>query len=398
MDILPDDVFHHIFNNLDISDIGIMFNVCKRFHNMLDIVLKEKLTFITGMININNFNKTQLKHLYKSLKRNNITAGEYNSFILNNNGEVYGFGSNTFNCLGIGSSKNNTCDPILIHDNILQVSPGYFFSLFLTKNGQVYFCGEDYQRYITSKLELLNVNNIVQISSNYYHSLLLNNKGQVYMFGNTDKYQPTPTLIHDIDNIIQVSCGHNFSLLLNDLGQVYSFGINDCKQLGRNYKSDLPTIIPQIDNIIQISCGTNHSLALDDKGNVYGFGSNSFGQLGVKETDSILPKIIPRLKNIKQIACGCYHSICLDKLGNVYGFGLNMDYQLGFTGTNYQFGPTKLEVKNTKQICCGGYHTLLLDNNNNIYAFGKNNHGQLGVNNGFKCITNPIIISNLDEF
>jgi alpha-tubulin suppressor-like RCC1 family protein len=84
-----------------------------------------------------------------------IATGNYNSLILNNNNEIFSFGSNSNGQLGL---------------NLL-------ISIYTTKT-------------IPTKLIITNNNKIIQISCGNYHCLLLFSTGEVYSFGmnNVKKY------------------------------------------------------------------------------------------------------------------------------------------------------------------------------------------------------------------
>lgn len=194
MDTLCDE-YYLIFINLDISDIGRMFSVCKWYENELIKVLRYKVQEHSGLINLDNYNKRELRRVMKCFTKKNIIAGSSHSFILTDEGKLYGLGRNQDYCLGLENDFRDDCIPTFVVDNIKQVSAGHDFSLFLDKNGKVWSAGQNMYGKLGLGLEdeldatigsVAGIKDIIQISSGVHHSLLLNNLGQVYAFGMND--------------------------------------------------------------------------------------------------------------------------------------------------------------------------------------------------------------------
>ena len=187
-----------------------------------------------------------------------IYSGYYTSMILMNNGQVYAFGDNSDGHLGLGDTKNINI-PTLIKDllvNIIQVSIGFSHTLALTHNGQVYAFGSNFYGQLGFKKDV----------SNAY----------------------IPTLIPNLNNIVKISAGKDHSLVLTDNGQVYAFGLNRYGQLGVgfDYFNFGLVLIPEFNNIVEISAGYKYSLIMTDDGKVYGFGSNKRGRLGLGDYEN----------------------------------------------------------------------------------------------------------------
>ena len=149
----------------------------------------------------------------KDFKVKRIEAGYEMSLLLDNKGNVYCFGKNGTNQLGLG------------HDN-----------------------------YINEPTLNPYVKNIISISSGNNHCLLLRADGLVYSFGlngfgqlglGDNVRRKVPTLIAEIRDIIQISAGNHISLLLDKSGKIYSFGRNDSGQLGLgdNIDRNVPTMV-----------------------------------------------------------------------------------------------------------------------------------------------------------
>lgn len=208
-----------------------------------------------------------------------ISAGKFHSLLLDKFGRVYSFGDNEFGQLGSDKIiKRNI--PVLIPEltDIIRISAGGHHSLVLNNLGQVYFFGTNYGKHIPTKNSLSifspdnsvyiptiipDLDNIIDISAGYDYSLFLNNKGDVYALGVNhhgqcgfkDKPNRQNPIFRDIS---QIATGDDHSIILgnndclysfgrNDSGQLgYSFGRNDNGQLEYSFGVEVPTVIPNI--------------------------------------------------------------------------------------------------------------------------------------------------------
>jgi alpha-tubulin suppressor-like RCC1 family protein len=129
-----------------------------------------------------------------------FAAGGSHSLALSSDGKVYAAGVNNHGQLGLGDTANrNTFTKVsLLNDkNITALSAGQFHSLALSNDGKVYAAGDnDYgqlglgdntDRNTFNKVTLLlSDKNITAISAGYDHSLALSNGGKIYATGRND--------------------------------------------------------------------------------------------------------------------------------------------------------------------------------------------------------------------
>jgi alpha-tubulin suppressor-like RCC1 family protein len=294
---------------------------------------------------------------------------------------------------------------------------------------------------------------IDKISSGYYHSLFLTWDGNVYSCGKNNSgqlgfdsgdweddpnyglrrdiknnpYHIKPVLIRTFYNssirITEISSNGNHSLFLTSEGHVYSCGSNTKGQLGLD-STDLQKQLALIEKyydseeiinyyaimITQIACGGFHSLFLTSEGRVYSCGSSKNGELGLGTSgpgqDKSKPILIRKyydLNNhyhnytdikITKISAGYDYSLFLTSNGRVYSCGSNYWGQLGLDSTDLQkntpiliesYNDSNLQqitytnIKITK-ISAGGYHSLFLTSEGRVYSCGSNYWGQLGLN------------------
>jgi len=283
------------------------------------------------------------------------------SFIISQNGAVFGSGSNKDGQLGVGNYTRSFSTPqeIKFDQKIKQIATGINHSLFLDENGVVYSCG------------------------NNYHS-------QLGLGNNNKKTKPRnlPQIIEKFhEPIVEICCSSISSLFRGISGKVYGCGC----QLGLNYYNDqpFPIEIPTKDEKIgQISASIKHAILLTITHKILVFGSNSYGRIGFSSenkyikypTETLLSK---KNEKINQIKCGYDFSLFLDSEGKLFGCGRNDNFQLGFDSNGKtQFSIVEINTnqqKISKILSVGAFHSFVLNEKNEIFCFGSNSDGQLGL-------------------
>lgn len=134
-----------------------------------------------------------------------IASGSIFTMLLDSNGKVYGMGGNGYGQLGDGTTSSRF-EPVSIDDTeilfgkiIVQISCGYYHTMLLDSNGYVYGVGFNFYGQLgdgsnVNKLTPVAVStsgvlyrkNIVQISTGYQYSMFLDSEGNVYGVGNNN--------------------------------------------------------------------------------------------------------------------------------------------------------------------------------------------------------------------
>ena len=143
---------------------------------------------------------------------------------------------------------------------------------------------------------------IVSVAAGYYHSVLLDEDGNVWTAGRNSDGQLgigkeddnanstfTQVTVGGGVKIKAIAAGGNHTVLLDENGNVWTTGYNKYGQLGRETSSSSDSTFTQVTNgisgvkITAIAAGTYHTILLDENGNVWTAGYNSYGQLGRDE-------------------------------------------------------------------------------------------------------------------
>ena len=196
-----------------------------------------------------------------------ISAGSHYSLFQNNKGEIFACGNNKEGACGLGHFNSPQIEPSLIPNapsNIFEFVCGYFQTLFLDSEGNVYSVGK-------------------------------NTQGQLGLGHNTN--QNVLNKIPNIPPIKIISCVGASCYLIDFEGNLWSFGLDDNGQLGHGNGTNInsPKIICTLKDIQQISYGCSgfHFFAKNSQNQIFVTGYNYFGQLGTGDNRSVsIPKEI----------------------------------------------------------------------------------------------------------
>jgi alpha-tubulin suppressor-like RCC1 family protein len=341
-----------------------------------------------------------------------IIAHRATTFLLDSDGQVYGWGYNRNGQLGLGDALNRSkANSINFSSSIISVATSGYHSLFLKETGEVYSCGLATEGQLglgtSVKKNILLTQSTPQkiilpvkiqgIAAGAHHSLFLSEKGQVWACGDNSFGQLGTMGVSEADDplpikawsgrAIKLAAGDDFSLILDDQGQVYSFGSNQENQLGLGPKFAskegiiFPTLIEGLEEIVDLAVGHHHTLLLGESGLVYSFGHNTEGQLGLGDKKNRnYPELVDLPTQIVALAAGEHHSLFLDVQGQVYVCGSNTYGQLKMGSTKESLVPLLISFSfPIVTIAAGSDDSFFLDNQGQLASSGSNNFGQLGL-------------------
>ena len=316
-----------------------------------------------------------------------IATSEATSYVLLNDGSLWGTGSNKYRTLG-KTDGDYVVNFVKVFDSgIADVSPGKDFCFVLKTDGSLWGTG---------------LNHIGQLGTGDRFS--------------KDSYEKIP-----LDGVIAVSVGGKHSLALKADGSVWATGDNEYGQLGtsdRKYRNIFAEVIAADSSdskVIAVSAGREHSLALKADGSVWAAGRNDYGQLGTNDWGPPLPPppparttraddydrlgtdnrwwrrstftavITPDSSDAKVVAisAGDYHSLALKADGSIWAAGRNSYGQLGADDSIDRNTFTKIMSSDSSDprvvaVSAGREHSLALKSDGSVWATGSNYQWQLG--------------------
>lgn len=330
-----------------------------------------------------------------------VSVGGSHTVSLRVDGSVWTWGQNTYGQLGTNDTISRD-DPVkVVFDNnvkIKAVSAGKDYSLALDTNGNVWGWGKNtyYEigqvnqtKVLKPRMITKNVN-IVNISAGANTSVMIADDGTIYTYGlNSDGQAGTGDYTskvankanYDCLNVIDISAGNAHVMVLKADGTVWVTGSNAYGQLGDNNKSVKQVNIYQKvelpETIVYIEAGENSCFAISNTGNVYAWGQNNYGQLGVADKQNRYePQKIDTLSNIREISSGVNHTIARDGNGYVYVSGTNKHGELGTGNNDSKITYDRINTINTiMDISAGQNYSVVALKDGSVWGWGDYNHG-----------------------
>jgi alpha-tubulin suppressor-like RCC1 family protein/ribosomal protein L27 len=287
-----------------------------------------------------------------------VSAGQSFTLFLKSDSTVWACGDNSYGQLGDGTNTNRNI-PIQITSlkGIVAVSAGYKHSLFLKNDGTVWACGANVYAPIlgggmlgdgtqTNRKLPVKVNglsNIVAVSGGASFSLFLKNDGTVWSCGANYFGQlgtggsplssvTTPAKVSSLTGIRAIAAGFDHSLFLKNDGTVYGAGLNICGEMadGTTSNKSTPVKIKAVSEIVAIDAGSDHFLYLKNDGTVWASGINGEGELGSGVNNFDERQVVKtNITGVNAISAGDYFSLYSKSDSTVWASGLNTYSQLG---------------------------------------------------------------------
>ncbi|MDR1529056.1 MAG: hypothetical protein LBS40_01335 [Burkholderiales bacterium] len=208
-----------------------------------------------------------------------------------------------------------------------RISAGAEYTVFLDDEGQVWAWGSndygqlgdgtttDRLRPVPVDLAPLEGSAVVVISAGMGHTVALDDQGRLWAWGlnnygqlgdGTFTYRSRPVLVDlaslEGSAVVAVSTGGSYhTVALDDQGRLWAWGENDYGQLGdgttttvnrsRPAPVDLAPLAGSV--VVAIAISYTHTVVRDDQGRLWAWGSNSSGQLGDGTTTShLIPALV----------------------------------------------------------------------------------------------------------
>ena len=400
-----------------------------------------------------------------------ISTGFAHTVARGGGGMVWAWGQNYYGQLGDGSSTGSPVPVQVSGENgngfltdIVAITAGDYHTVAINDNGTVWSWGynaygqlgdgTDAHRY-TPEQVVLGLTDVIAIAAGRSHTVALKSDGTVWAWGNnahgelgngtaTDNW--TPVQVREpgggagyLVDIIAISAGSTHTVALKSDGQVgtlWAWGNNDYGRLGDGTDIDSPIPVQVVYYNVVAIAGASHSMAIKGDGSVWAWGANNYGQLGIGRFSidggqAIIPEPIPTqvvgpagvafLTDIIAVSTGDFHTVALKSDGTVWAWGNNAHGELGIGNTSagitrprqvidpaddtgfltdavavLAYGSKSVALKSDGTVwalnvtpsqvlgltdivaIAGIYHFVALKKDGTVWTMGENTQGQLG--------------------
>ena len=173
------------------------------------------------------------------------------------NNSLYCWGGNLCGELGIGNSTDYQFSPIQggegCPNDVIDIKCGFDFSIVLTSNQDVYFCGNNFNGPFEEDIQ----------SNSYFLKK-----------------------VDGLSEIIRIECGKYHSMCINVYNELFVFGNNNYAQLGLGdtIPRNTPIKHPSLSNVVDFSKGAFHTFVKTSDNEIYAFGKGTF-ELGIESNN-----------------------------------------------------------------------------------------------------------------
>ncbi len=375
-----------------------------------------------------------------------ISAGQFHSLALADDGRVYSWGSNSYGQLGrttastisVTSATVNMTG-VLAGKKVLRITAGAAHSLVLADDGRLYAWGDNSENTylgdynfignssalpLAVRMQEFGSRQIVQITAGYFHSMALAEDGTLYSWGFNGGLQlgggPFQTSLKVPSEMLPTGSREGKTILrladqamggcvhaLTADGSLIGWGWNHSGQVGNGahaWRTAPVDLMPETHTSAgaKVAVSRVQTLMISGYASNHGFGSpNLFGWGSFLPINGISNELKARPTGLDilegqsgwRCVAGMQHSLFVDGNGVLQSFGSNAYGQLG-NGTYFKsttlgavVADGLLSGKSFAHIMAGANHSMVLTTDGGLFAWGRNNLGQLGVGH-----TNDILV------
>lgn len=244
--------------------------------------------------------------LKDSRKFTAVEGGHWHSLGLLESGKVSAWGHNYYGELGNKTREHSEYMVSVLKqdrealDDIVEIASVGAHSLALNEQGEVYSWGTNLSGelgHFKNKMQTYaerveGLPKIVSIAAGWHHSLALDEAGRVFIWGakqanrnartRDEKRYSKITPLSMLPKIKKIACGSWHSLAIDESDQVWTWGRGDAGMLGNGKlgNSETPVLVPELEGVCNIGGGCFQSMAVNKDGEIFTFGDNPSGQQG----------------------------------------------------------------------------------------------------------------------
>ena len=393
--VISNTNFDHKIGTVRVFENISLAKVLKSNGEVSDISLNMNLD--VRVVAYNTFDKVTISERYNETSVYNhpftdvYMTGENSSYQLNN------------------YTTTDSFLPILTLEeyNILKISNGYYYVMFIDEENKLYGYGLNNYGQIgngtTTTLQYpehidIMGKKIIDVQCGYHHTVILTednlvfvtgryNEGQLGTGQTANAYVTRPIQIMQEHKVKYIKCGYSTSFFITTDDRVFACGRNAEGQLGDGTVTarNSPVEIMQDHIVVEIYCtGSNSQTTYfwTNTNQILSTGYSGHGQLcSNTTTNRNTPEVIVTDLEVTQIATGDLHVLFLTSTNEVYACGYNSNYQLGDNTVTNRLLPVKVLLDYSVNYVYAGYRcSFFINDANEIYAYGLNTTGQLGDN------------------
>lgn len=290
-------------------------------------------------------------------KISDVAASSNYSFLVMEDGTLYGVGNNSYLSLACGEGIFSTHRRVELPEKPVAIANGFGHVLALTEKGEVYAWGRNNKgqvgngstRHVMTPVKLP-LQNIVQICGGGQFSLALDKDGHLWgwgdnefhaLSGSNEAYIAYPFILDTGSiEIASIEAGSGHIVVLDKQGKVWAWGRNDVYQAGIETKGK-PLIQPSVVSLpfpaVSLVTYNSQNYAILSNGSLWSWGNNGRGQLGqgLSKVAGALPGQCVE-SDVVLVETGSMFAMCMLRDGRIMSAGFNNHYQLGFHDTaNY---------------------------------------------------------------
>ena len=314
-----------------------------------------------------------------------VSAGDYYSLALAEDGRVFSWGGNGFATLGDGTQYDRP-QPVEVHTgdaDITQVAAGPEHALALTSDGKIFGWGKGGEGRLGPATDFATTDPIsipapapmTHVAASKNLSTALAGDGELYAWGFVpadpdSDYGVLPVLeptriegpeLTGLARIIRVGDGYGTSLL-TDEGTLLEGTIRVSAELEDDEGGHTITggsfDVDHSREFIDLAAGDQYTLRLAPSGQVFASGTNNLGGLGLTTEERVRdsrtgidePTVIPGLENIATIDAGANHSVALTRTGSVLSWGVPTTYYRAEATDDKKHRPEVVEFPGEKTV------------------------------------------------
>ena len=316
-----------------------------------------------------------------------VDAAESNSYVIDQQGQLWGWGKNSDGQLAQGNVLAFTEKVLVDAGPVSQVSASDSLVAWLRSDGQLFGAGSNAVGTLGSQANLIQSTalkldeGVQRLSMGLGHLIYLKSDGSVWGLGANDRGQLgdgsqqaalTPRRLVN-SGIRDLDAGREHSLVLTERNNLFGAGANGRGQLGLGTTGD-SLVLTQISGNVTSAWAENDRITfLKDDGKIYSAGDNPHGELGVGLSPLAISWTSVVAGNVSSVVSSTQASLILYTDGSVW---LTGTAPYGSGTTRHQ--PEKILNSGAVSIAMGGSHALAIMDDGRVMGFGQNSFGQLG--------------------